>query len=39
VDGLAQIVASVMVYVCALRIKEVISSSWEKKDRVYMARM
>jgi len=39
VNGQAQGVASVMVYVCGLRIKEVILFSWEKKDHINLTRI
>ena len=38
VNGPAHEIASVMVYVCALKIKEVIPFSLEKKDHMHLTR-
>jgi len=38
-EGLAHGAASVMLYVCALKIKEAISFSLEKKDHIYLTWM
>jgi len=38
-DEIAQGAASVIVYMCALRIKKVNPLSWEKKDQIYLTRI
>ena len=39
VDEVAHRTASVVVYVCALRIREAIPISFEKKDHIYLTGM